>query len=406
MNTLTSTVLTDQSYKLTTHKPSALVLLFLISFGSIGAVLFTPALPNISDYFHISSSATQFTITAYLLGYAIGQLPYGPLANRFGRKKTILIGVSLEIIGATLSVLAAPMHSFALLIFARFITAMGACVGLMMSFTIISDFFHEHQARVLISYLLTAFAIMPGISVTLGGYLTSYFGWISTFYFLIAYGVIIALMTTTLPETATCFNQNALKISHILQSYKKVIRDKKLICYAMIMGGCTAGTYLFSGMAPFISMHFIGLTPKQYGLFNIIPSMGLLIGGLLSAKLAKVITAKTAIFMGILTALLGALCLLLLFGLSKLSAMDLFIPIAFVQMCNTLVFPNASTLASRNTQDKSSASAMMNFLNLSTAVVFVFIGSVVPMTHAIIFPVLLVGIFIGMYVLFLNISAD
>lgn len=400
MNTLAATAISDQTYKLATKKPSALALLFLISFGSIGAVLFTPALPTMSDYFHISSSAAQFTITAYLLGYAFGQLPYGPLANRFGRKKTILIGVAFEILGAVLSVLSASMHSFYLLILARFITATGACVGLMMSFTIISDYFHEQQARVLISYLLTAFAIMPGLSVTIGGFLTSYCGWISTFYFLIAYGITVALMTLTLPETATCFNPQALKISHMLNSYKKALSNKKLLAYAMIMGCSTAGNYLFSGMAPFISMHFIGMTPKQYGLFNLIPSLGLLVGGLLAAKMAKSVSAKSTIFLGILTACAGALCLLFLFTQAKLTALNLFLPIAFIQLCNSLVFPNASTLATQNSQDKPTASALMNFINLSTAVVFVFIGGVLPISHVLIFPLLLVGIFMSMFFIY------
>ncbi len=279
MNTITTAAIMSESYKLDMRKPSALILLFLISFGSIGAVLFTPSLPLISQFFHISSSAAQLTVTAYLLGYALGQLPYGPLANRFGRKKTIMIGVILEIIGATLSVLAAPTHSFTLLIFARFLTAFGACVGLMISFTMINDYFYEQQARVLVSYLLTAFAIMPGISVALGGVLTSYFGWISCFYFLVGYGVVIGLMSLTLPETATKLNYKALELTSILQSYKKVLQNKKLITYAMLMGGSTAGTYLFSSMAPFINAHFIGLTSKDYGFFNLIPSAGFLIGG-------------------------------------------------------------------------------------------------------------------------------
>lgn len=400
MNTIATAAIMPQTYKLAMRKPSALVLLFLISFGSIGAVMFTPSLPNIGQYFHVGSSTAQLTVTAYLIGYALGQLPYGPLANRFGRKKTIMIGVVLEIIGAILSVLAAPTHAFSLLIFARFLTALGACVGLMMSFTIISDYFHEQQARVLISYLLTAFAIMPGLSVALGGVLTSYFGWISCFYFLIAYGVVIALMTLTLPETAIQLNHKALALTSIVQSYKKAFKNKKLIVYAMIMGGSTAGTYLFSGMAPFINAHFIGLTSKEYGLFNLIPSAGFLVGGLISAKMARFFAARTAILLGIITAILGAFSLLLLFMQLHLSAWDLFLPIAFVQMCNTLVFPNASTLATQNSDDKSTASAVMNFLNLSTAVIFVFIGGIVPLTHAVVFPILLLLIFMGMLVVY------
>ncbi len=116
--------------------------------------------------------------------------------------------------------------------------------------------------------------------------------------------------------------------------------------------------------------------------------------------MAKFFTAKTAILSGIMTAILGALALLFLFMQSHISAWDLFLPVAFVQMCNTLVFPNASALATQNSEDKSTASAVMNFLNLSTAVIFVFIGGIVPLTHAIVFPVLLGLIFLGMLFLY------
>lgn len=71
-------------------KPQFMILLFLVSFASVGAVLFTPALPSITSFFQVSVGQAQLTITSYLIGYALGQLPYGPLANRFGRKKTLI----------------------------------------------------------------------------------------------------------------------------------------------------------------------------------------------------------------------------------------------------------------------------------------------------------------------------
>jgi MFS family permease len=74
-------------------KPQFLTLLLLVSFGSVGAVLFTPALPAIQQFFQVTVGQAQLTMTSYLLGYALGQLPYGPLANGIGRKKTLYIGI-------------------------------------------------------------------------------------------------------------------------------------------------------------------------------------------------------------------------------------------------------------------------------------------------------------------------
>src|SRR6478672_5239599 len=89
-----------------------LTLLLLISFASVNAVLFTPALPDITAFFAISENTAQQTITWFLVGYAIGQLIYGPIANRFGRKPALYAGISLQIFSSILCVAAAASHSY------------------------------------------------------------------------------------------------------------------------------------------------------------------------------------------------------------------------------------------------------------------------------------------------------
>ncbi len=107
-----------------------LILMLLISFGSIGAVSFTPGLPMIAPFFAISSQKSELTVTWYLLGYTIGQLLYGPLANRYGSRNTIIISAILEIIGATGCIASYHLHSFELLIISRAVMALGAGGGL------------------------------------------------------------------------------------------------------------------------------------------------------------------------------------------------------------------------------------------------------------------------------------
>jgi MFS family permease len=145
------------------REPSLLTLLLLVSYPSVGAVLFTPALPAIAQFFAISSSIAQLTITLFLIGYAVGQLPYGPLSNKVGRKPALYIGLSISVFGALLCAVAGLLAQFWLLILARIITALGASVGLMMALTIISDYYQPEAARKKFSFIIMAFAIAPGV---------------------------------------------------------------------------------------------------------------------------------------------------------------------------------------------------------------------------------------------------
>src|ERR1700722_17132527 len=113
------------------------ILLLLISFPAVGTVLFTPGLPNIAQFFNVSTGAAQLGVTVYLIGFALGQLPYGPLANCFGRKPSLRAGLIIAAFGALLCVLAGEIKSFPLLISARFIQALGAAAGLKIIFTMI-----------------------------------------------------------------------------------------------------------------------------------------------------------------------------------------------------------------------------------------------------------------------------
>src|SRR3990167_10634613 len=100
---------TKNAYRLDVKKPHLLTLMFLSAFASMGAVLMMPALPEISAHFGTHTSTTQLTVTCFLLGYAVGQLIYGPLANRYGRKKAIYIGIVIATLGSIFSIISSPL---------------------------------------------------------------------------------------------------------------------------------------------------------------------------------------------------------------------------------------------------------------------------------------------------------
>ena len=229
-------------------EPSFFTLLLMISFASVNAVLFTPALPDIANFFSISTEAAQQTITWFLVGYTLGQLVYGPLANRFGRKPAIYMGISLQILSSFICVFSGLIHEYSLLVLGRFLLALGSGVGLKMTFTLVNECYAPKIASQKVSYLMLAFAITPGLGVALGGILTERWGWMSCFYAGAIYGVILLLLATRLPETLATLNLNALKIKHLLHDYYIQFKNSQLVAGGLLMGGVTCFVYVFAAL--------------------------------------------------------------------------------------------------------------------------------------------------------------
>jgi MFS family permease len=383
-------------------KPQFTLLLLLVSFASVGAVLFTPALPSITTFFGLTVGKAQFTITAYLIGYAVGQLPYGPLANRYGRKTTLYIGISLAIIGSVLCALSAPLMSFGLLIFARFLQALGACVGLKISFTMIADVYEQTEATKMIARILVAFAIMPGIAVAVGGWITHLFNWQSCFYFLALFGVLVLWLSTKLPETAASLDRHALKVSSIVHGYALKFKNKRLVASGLMMGCGTAVIYVFAAKAPFIGINLIGMTPDAFGNYNLIPLVGMLLGSIISTKIAGRFSLLRLLLTGIVTALVMTLTMVIPFSMGKFNALTLFCPMFLIYIAESLVFANISSFGLANAKNKSNGSAVLNFINLGTTVVAVLILEFIYPESAILLPLSFVFFFCAMLLLWMR----
>jgi MFS transporter, DHA1 family, multidrug resistance protein len=343
------------------------ILLLMISFAAVNAVLFTPGLPALAHFFKISNDSAQLTITLFLIAYALGQLVYGPLANRFGRKPALYIGISLQIAASLLCVSSAYLPSYTLLLIGRFLLALGAGVGLKMTFTIVNECNEPQAASQKIAYLMLAFAITPGLAIALGGFLTLHYGWISCFYAGACYGLILLLLVTRLPETLLVKDNDAFKLSHLLPEYHQQFKNKLLVSGGLLMGGSSAFVYVFAALAPFIAINAFHLSSDEYGLLNLIPTIGLFAGSMSSAKLALRCSLSTLIFWGIVINTGGALLMLIATLLSLPIVISLFLPMLIILFGLSFVLPNASALAMSQASDKAHASAVMSFVNMGLA---------------------------------------
>lgn len=358
--------------------PQLPILFLLVSFASVGAVLFTPALPAIQAFFHVSQGEAESTMTIYLLGYALGQLLYGPLANGWGRKKALYVGLFIALVGALLAAISSLFASFALLIAARFLQALGGAAGIKISFTMIGDTCSQVAAAKKIGKLMIAFAVMPGIATALGGILISYFPWESTFYALALFALFILFLATLLPETAPAIDAKALRLGAIYRAYKAKFTHRRLLHAGLIMGFGSAIVYLFATKAPFLAIQEMGLSPLAFGFWNLLPPIGILAGSILSDRLVTRFSFPALLRLGIGGTAIALLTMLIPFFFHKVDPWTLFLPMMLIYSAESVIFANISAFGLANAHDKSSGSAVLNFLNLSVVVVAISLSASLP----------------------------
>jgi Bcr/CflA subfamily drug resistance transporter len=355
------------THRLSGKEPHILSLTLLSGFAAMGAILMTPALPEIARYFNITVSVTQLTVTSFLLGYAIGQLIYGPIANRLGRKPAFYVGIAIATVGSLFSILASPIESFHLLILGRLLEALGASAGLVVCFTLINDFYYPKEARRVTGLMMVAFAVMPGIAIAIGGVLTQYINWQACFYFLLLYGLMLICFVASLPETMSKSDPCALHYRHLFKNYGKLFLNKKLVGYSLYSGFSSACIYVFGAAGPFIGTHFLHIAPAAYGLWGLTPFIGTLLGCLINIRLANV-NAEYMLKIAFFLELIASLFMLICFVFHFITLTTLLLPMGILCMGHPMMASTALSLAMTQTDDRGNGSAVMNFVAMSMPV--------------------------------------
>lgn len=360
------------------RQPSYLILLQFISIASVHTALITPALPEIQIYFQVSILKAEWLVGWFLVGYMIGQLIYSPFANRFGRIFALRLGLTINLFALLLSLLAAPLHSFYILLIGRFLSALGSSAGLVCTFILINEIFNEVEARKVISYAIISFTVGAGLAVSVGGFMTTYFGWESCFVLLFVYSLFMLYLTRFIPETLQQPDKEATKLSKIIQNYLEGFSSSRLILFTFILALPTVLTYAFSAAGPIIAKDHLNLNPAQFGLWNLLNSLGMLLGGLISGKLSKYASGESLLIIGLMMLCLNMSLLLGYYFIDSTQVMAFFLLTGGSFLFSSLVFSSASAFASNAIPNKANASAVMNFINLAITVCWVFIMGVLP----------------------------
>lgn len=352
------------------------LLLSYICMASVSAAIITPALPKIEQQFHLGHGALEWVVSIFLVGYVGGQLIYGSLANRFGRLAALRIGLSVNLIGVVLCLIAVALQSYAGLLLGRLVTALGASAGLACTFMLINELLSEHQAKQAVSFAVVSFTLGVGLAVLVGGVVTQYWHWQGCFWILLIQGVVMLLATWLFTETLK--QKQSLHIAHLIRGYAQALQSRRLVVFSVIFGFAAVFAYTYAAAAPLVAHHLLHLSAGEYGYWNIVGVAGMLAGGVTTARLIKKLPPMRIIRWVLILMVLCILSLLVLALSGTASSLWFFITAALLYCFTAGLFACGSFYASNAIPDKASASGMMNFISMGSATLSVAVMGYLP----------------------------
>jgi DHA1 family bicyclomycin/chloramphenicol resistance-like MFS transporter len=258
-----------------------LLLALLTAIGPLSVDLYLPSLPAIGAALAADPASVQLTISSYLIGFAAGQIVYGPLADRYGRKPVMLAALAIFCV-ATLACAAAP--SIAVLIGARFMQAFGSSGAVVLARAIVRDLYEGPRAGRELSMMAMIMGLAPIVAPVIGSGLQSAFGWRACFIFIVAAGIVAAAAVRwLLPETLRSDRRHAA--SGLLASFAVVARNRAALAYIAIITGGYAGLFAFISASPFVLQSVYALDPVGFAIAFAVASSGYILGTVLAAHL-------------------------------------------------------------------------------------------------------------------------
>lgn len=358
------------------------ILGLLSAMGPFSIDMYLPGFPAIAKNLNSTVAKVSLSLSSFFIGISIGQLLYGPLLDRFGRKKPLYIGLSLYLAA---SVSCALCTSADALIIFRLLQALGACAGMVAARAMVRDLFPVDENAKVFSLLMLVIGISPIIAPTAGGYVTALFGWQWIFIILtILSAFILAAVHFALPETRKADTSLSLLPGPIIKGFLQVGKEPQFYTYAFTGSVAAAGLYAYVTGSPHVFMEIFKVTEKQYGLIFAMIALGLIISSQLNSIFLRRFSSEQIIPVALFCQSLTGITLFAgtmnhLFGLYS----TVILILVFLS-CHGFTFPNSAALSmtpfSRNA---GTASALMGAIQLGAGAITSAIVSILTTKSAI-----------------------
>jgi DHA1 family bicyclomycin/chloramphenicol resistance-like MFS transporter len=356
-------------------KPSrawmAVVLGSLAAIGPLSMDMYLPALPTLAGDLHTSTSLAQASLTSCLLGLAIGQLFAGPLSDIRGRRIPLLAGLFIYAIA---SILCMFSSSIWMLITLRFIQGLAGAAGIVISRAMVRDLYSGLELTKFFSLLMLVNGVAPILAPIAGGQLLKITSWQGVFIVLFVLGILLLLAVLLgLKETLPPGLRSKSGIQHTLTTFGGLIRDRVFMGYALSQGLVIAAMFAYISGSPFVVQDIFGASPQLFSLIFAINSVGIIIAGQITGRLAGRISETKLLLIGLVLASLGGISLLIM-TLIGAGLYGILMPLFFVVSSVGIVSTTSFSLAMQNqSRSAGSASALLGVLS------FIFGGLVAPL---------------------------
>ncbi|MCB4769095.1 multidrug effflux MFS transporter [Ancylobacter sp. Lp-2] len=278
----------------------------LMGFASVSTDLYLPAMPEMGRALGADSGTIELTVSGYLIGFSLGQLLWGPISDRHGRRLPVAIGLVLFIIGSAGCALSFDAWS---MIGWRVVQAVGASAGVVLGRAMVRDLYEGPRAAQMMSTLMTVMAIAPLIGPLLGGQILAFAGWHAIFWFLVVVGFVTLGAVARLPETLPAAQRNPAPLGRALRGYGALLRERRLLGYAGAGGFFYAAMFAYIAGTPFAYITYHHVPAGLYGVLFAAGIVGIMATNMINARLVMRLGSDRILVGGIVAATASGLLL-------------------------------------------------------------------------------------------------
>lgn len=367
---------------------TALVLGLLSAIGPFAIDMYLPALPSIGASLQASPGAVQASLMAFFIALGLGQIVYGPVSDRFGRKLPLYFGLTLFALASIGCALAPSIH---VLVGLRLLQGLGACAGMVVPRAVVRDLHTGHDAARLMAMLMLVFSVSPILAPLAGSFLIEWSGWRSVFWAVTVAALLgLVLLRTSLPETRPLEGRSESTPARAIAAYRELLGDRHFLGLVFTGAFGMAAFFAYLANSSFVLIDHYGLSPRQYSIAFAANAAAFIGVAQMTGRLGRALGLERLVKIAVL-GFAGFMLAALVSVLAGIERLDVLLPLLFVGYGFLgLVVPTTTVLAlDAHGAIAGTASALMGTLQFATGAVVMAIvgpfagGSAMPMLLAI-----------------------
>ena len=327
---------------------------------------YLPAVPEIAAHFKTTAATMSYSLSTFFVGFAIGQLIYGPLLDRFGRKKPLFYGLGISVIFSLACLVSWNETAF---MFFRFLQALGASVATVAAITMVRDYFSQEESAKIFSMLILVIGSSPLLAPTIGGAISINFGWRWIFVFLSLLAVLLLLLVRFfLPVKYRADREISLKLRHQTARYISILREPQFLVYAVAGAFSFASLFIYVAGSPIIFLDVFQVGPRTFGLYFALLSLGFIGGSQLNILVLRRFTSRQIFRIALILQVITSLVFLLGAYNGWYGQTATLVFLFLLLLCLGFISPNAMSLALEPFEGNlGSASALLGTIRIGVA---------------------------------------